>query len=58
MANSNPVSRQSEVRMTKAIEAKQWIDSVYNAMSYDERLGQLFYAARSFRQGTRACGSR
>ncbi len=42
MANSNPVSRQSEVRITKAIEAKQWIDSIYNAMSYDERLGQLF----------------
>ncbi|NJK82717.1 MAG: hypothetical protein HC912_01795 [Saprospiraceae bacterium] len=42
MANSNPVSRQSEVRMAKTIEAKQWIDSVYNAMSYDERLGQLF----------------
>jgi hypothetical protein len=26
-------------------EGKKWVDSVYNAMTFDEKLGQLFMVA-------------
>ncbi len=42
VSSNQSASFSTESASSEALEEKQWVDSIYNAMSFDERLGQLF----------------